>query len=378
MLGRRRLARKYAESFSIYALSRIFTGSLREKLFWGTVLAGAFSLIGIVTYGFLNDFISYDVRTDIRLQHVDNIDYPSLTICPEQVDIHCHNNVSLRNESCHTRPAFVVKYTHPLNHNIQLEVEPNRIYGECVTFNPNGNITAQYTGVDISVKFSIEPLEEKEMIYLVGMHDYDGSRVALHEMTEGHYEFQLREIMDIHRLPSPYPSHCTNGKERSMFPGSYTQEKCKDTCLVKLLVRKCGNAPDMFKPFMTAKEKELVRENDNIRDCWNTTYKDFYTGGGHKACECPLPCEDVSYDYIFLNQEKWDTHYSPGHPTEINLICTSLNKKHLIEVPAYPLTKFLSDIGGWLGLLVGMSALSIVEIFAYVALKMSIHMPNIH
>ena len=371
-LGRKRLAKKYAESFSIYALSRIFAGSWKERLFWGTVLGGAFSLIGVVFYGFLKDYTSFEVRTDLKIQHVANIDYPSLTICPIQMDIFCHNKISEGNKSCHTRPAFNVKYTNLSQYTQLIEARPNKIYPECITFNPDGNISVPYTGLDISIKFYIYPTESVNMTYLVGMHDFDGSRVALHEMTAGRYEFQLRERMDIHRLGKPYPSNCTAGKHLNMFPGRYTQEKCKDTCLVKLLLKRCGHVPDMFKSFMTEEDMKLVRKVDGIRNCWRETYIYFYAGDGHNHCECPLSCNDVSYDYVFLTQEKWHAKNS----TEIHLICTSLKKVHLIELPAYPITKFMSDIGGWLGLLVGMSALSVVEIIAYLALKMSVFLPG--
>ena len=40
------------------------------------------------------------------------------------------------------------------------------------------------------------------------------------------------------------------------------------------------------------------------------------------------------------------------------------------EVPAYPATKFVTDIGGWLGLFSGMSLLSMVELIVFTLLTL--------
>ena len=40
------------------------------------------------------------------------------------------------------------------------------------------------------------------------------------------------------------------------------------------------------------------------------------------------------------------------------------------EFPLYPLTKFVTDIGGWLSLFSGMSLLSVVEIIVFVVLSL--------
>ena len=39
------------------------------------------------------------------------------------------------------------------------------------------------------------------------------------------------------------------------------------------------------------------------------------------------------------------------------------------EFPSYPATKFVTDIGGWLGLFSGLSFLSIVEVLLFVLLS---------
>ena len=39
------------------------------------------------------------------------------------------------------------------------------------------------------------------------------------------------------------------------------------------------------------------------------------------------------------------------------------------EIPAYPATKFVTDIGSWLGLFSGMSFLSVLEILLFIILS---------
>ena len=40
------------------------------------------------------------------------------------------------------------------------------------------------------------------------------------------------------------------------------------------------------------------------------------------------------------------------------------------ERPTYESSKFWSDIGGWLGLLMGMSVMSVIEVLVYLTMKL--------
>ena len=292
-------------------------------------------------------------------------------------DFFCHNKISFGKQPCHLDSPFIIKYQNPKVHNQWLDVTTNDIDKQCVTFNPHGNLSVPYTGFDHPIKLKIYPKVEHFMAFRIQMHDFEGSRVAPRKMSAGRYEFQVKERIDIRRLASPYPSNCTDGKGLSMFPGRYTQEKCKDTCLIKALLKNCSNVPDMFKSLLTEKDKRLVLDKPDILKCWRDTYINFYGGpdggDGQIPCDCPLSCHDVSYDYDFITQEKWDS--KKNNVTEIDLRA-SLKKVYMIELPAYPLTKFFADIGGWLALIVGMSALSVVEIVTYFALRIFVYLPS--
>ena len=76
-------------------------------------------------------------------------------------------------------------------------------------------------------------------------------------------------------------------------------------------------------------------------------------------CDCPLSWEEISVDG---NTEKLVQCSTYGLKFEY----LSKTYAEIVEVPAYPPSKFITDIGGWLSLFTGMSALSLLEIFVFI------------
>ena len=77
-------------------------------------------------------------------------------------------------------------------------------------------------------------------------------------------------------------------------------------------------------------------------------------------CDCPISCNEMyiesKVDLKECNGIKVDFEYLSGTYTEI------------VELPAYPASKFITDIGGWLSLFSGMSALSLLELVIFTPL----------
>ena len=83
---------------------------------------------------------------------------------------------------------------------------------------------------------------------------------------------------------------------------------------------------------------------------------------------CPLPCSERIvkskvettrlYDIVRVHK------YGTGSSFQFKFLSKRQTEVH--EVPTYTSDNFFSDVGSWLGLLVGMSCLSIVEVVAFV------------
>ena len=92
---------------------------------------------------------------------------------------------------------------------------------------------------------------------------------------------------------------------------------------------------------------------------------------------CPMPCRETLfeinieptkiYDQDFIYEQARD----PGYPRFSILpefIVQFENKRitEITEVPVYTMDDFFADVGGWLGLLAGVSFLSLIEIVAFI------------
>ena len=79
---------------------------------------------------------------------------------------------------------------------------------------------------------------------------------------------------------------------------------------------------------------------------------------------CPTPCFEESYvvDQSYIATETVENEI------ELSFTFKELQETHIIDVPSYSLSTFISNFGGVLGLMMGLSAISITEIIVFVML----------
>ena len=229
-----------------------------------------------------------------------------------------------------------------------------------------------------------------------------------YDMEPGHLitiGFNIREQI---RLPEPY-SHC--GETRSTKFGSsipFTFVECRNMCIHKIVMDNCGcvstkyitrsreNGKSCVHYLFTNKTKsdELMTCEDKFAKINHTNFQDL--------CNCHWPCDDMSYPAIMshslwpnrkslesfieqeiLNHPKWDhlkayQHYqklksSNATRDEIYEWVSSHFLKLIVyaqsnivsvkeQIPMYTPTDLLCQVGGCLGLWVGMSVITLVEI----------------
>ena len=122
----------------------------------------------------------------------------------------------------------------------------NYMYPKCITFNQNGS----FQSTD-SKKLHIFPkrsynIRLRYMYPRTFIHDFDDAinsdENQMYQngisLSFGIHIVYIEDIIYIRRQPSPYSSNCTNGEHgESVFPGKYTQKKCKDTCLFRKMMQ---------------------------------------------------------------------------------------------------------------------------------------------
>ena len=71
----------YRDNFTIHGLSRVFTGRLWEKALWSIVLLASLLFVGYATHGFVQEYRSFRVKTDIQVISAKEITFPAITLC---------------------------------------------------------------------------------------------------------------------------------------------------------------------------------------------------------------------------------------------------------------------------------------------------------
>ena len=82
------------------------------------------------------------------------------------------------------------------------------------------------------------------------------------------------------------------------------------------------------------------------------------------SCDCPLACKEVMFKTKY-------TSSLDSNGIFIQIKYDSTMYTMIDELPAYPATKFVTDIGGWLGLFSGSSLLSLVELIVFTVLSLA-------
>ena len=111
-------------------------------------------------------------------------------------------------------------------------------------------------------------------------------------------------------------------------------------------------------------EGRLFNKSKGVRECLIDVLQT-----NDRQCSCPVGCYETYFD-----KKVGDQYYisNLGGPAKISFEYLSNTATEIRERPAYPATQFITDIGGWLSLFTGMSALSLLEVIIFVILSMNV------
>ncbi|CAD5209385.1 unnamed protein product [Bursaphelenchus xylophilus] len=262
-------------------------------------------------------------------------------------------------------------------------------FGNCFTFNYNTSkmIRSERAGSNYGLRFQV----------FVNISDYlptteaAGVRITVHSPTEQPFpdthgysaptgfvsSFAIR-LKSINRLPMPYGQCVQDGKDEDYIfqDKEYSTEGCQRTCIQKYLVQKCGCGDPRFPTYQNHSNCPVAVSA--LRDCLRAEMK-------HAArldtCICQQPCNQEVYT-VSYSCARWPSGQSAGASQECGPLLTpqqclhfhreqaalievyfeQLNYESLKESEAYALPNLLSDFGGQLGLWMGVSVITIMEV----------------
>lgn len=368
-------------------------------MFWLSMLTGGLFLSIFIVYGLIIKFLKYDVYTEIRAQVTDQNFFPSFTICEDRLlknayFSYCGVAQRFRHENyskiCQHKkvkhPDQTLMKEHKYWNNGLFNVTKCLTWGgkgcitskylkslthfnhSCFTWNYMGNMYDIYSHVDIEFNFVGPSYISNVPIIIALPHDHE-----IHEIDatkkidlepEKHYEIKLDKTI-IKRLPSPFPSNCTNKKLGDIFPGKYTRRSCIESHNYIEMFKKCGDTFDYIRQFIPNDIIRIYQRNRTISDVL-TCLSQFGNSEVMKAADCAFPCEELDLDSISTFHERYPALSETVETYHVSIQYQRVDTyKIMEEKKIYSWDQMACEIGGLIGLVIGASVISFVEIMAY-------------
>ncbi len=277
--------------------------------------------------------------------------------------------------------------------------------GFCKTFNPKGKYVQISPGnrFGLTLKLFIDQTDKVPYFtdygagVLVMIHPKDVYPNPFSEgmlVQTGHVtRISLKKVIS-YRKKSPYPSKCSDGKGIfQVFPGAYTVNNCQYSCAIKLTLEKCGDielAYKYHKPAEFAKSMGVLKKtnisNTNMIKCYQSLVQKFLNN--KLACNCPAACKEERI-FTSATSTQWPQpadmgYYKPIVAKLMNKSSVTNEEVHngmvfleiyydelsidiISEEVASIWTKVVSNVGGQLGLWLGASIFSLIEIIGYLS-----------
>ncbi|XP_065666594.1 acid-sensing ion channel 1C isoform X1 [Hydra vulgaris] len=257
-------------------------------------------------------------------------------------------------------------------------------FGLCYTFNPG---TPEYpllkvhrAGVDFGLRLQLNVQQDQ---YYGILRDSSGFKVMIHDQNEpplinelgfaihpGMHTFCSIRKTKVLNLPLPWETACEDKKPDGSK--KYTKSACLMKCRAEFIISICK-----CRSFQHAGQAPVCLPHE-IRDCVRPAIATFMNESDH--CECPVPCEKIRYQTQLSYAQMPAKHYSEAlaklkhideermrhflrdNLLELDLYFEEMTTQVIQQVPAYDEESLFGDIGGQVGLFLGASMLTILEI----------------
>uniref|UniRef100_A0A914MR23 Uncharacterized protein n=1 Tax=Meloidogyne incognita TaxID=6306 RepID=A0A914MR23_MELIC len=274
-----------------------------------------------------------------------------------------------------------------LNRDFQIQIDPE--YGNCWTFNFNDSVELKNSRAG--------PMYGLRLLLNVNQSDYmptteaAGVRIVVHEQDQEPFpdtfgysaptgfvsSFGLKTKI-LHRLDAPY-GKCSDTFRPAgyIYAEHYSPEGCYRNCFQHIILERCG-CGDPHRPCDARNPKE--------RACLSN--QTAVLGGFHHLthdCHCVQPCTENTFETAY-SAASWPaqnfnigqddcalvlgnnftmascTEYYRKNTAYIEIYYEQLNYEKLKETPGYTAINLFSDLGGNIGLWIGFSLITVLEI----------------
>ena len=396
----------FAENVTMHGIFRILSGKrLAERCFWLILFLGSSVYLTYQVAEIGSSFLNYHVITKTETKFQTKLRFPSVTLCPTNAYDRSYTIENARNETKMKEIINITdkgksiiwsysfaqeRYCYPTH--FKAVLIPS--IGLCYTFNPDGSLFQNRAGslYGLEVWLYVTDLEEDHFDDLV---NGKGVFISVHHPEEfsvpsldgiglapGFSNIISLKRKTMVRQKAPYPSNCTDGsKSRQIFPGRYTLPNCQISCTELEALRRCGSTYGSTIPLYLLDEQKKLLSPD-LLSAYNCLFEPLMLNYLLEfKCDCQIPCKEDKYEKA-LSFIRWPSSRQIDSirqqaPSSLNISEALLNKNLLklsvfygemtdeiiTEAPEWTWTSLLSDIGGAMGVWLGASIFSIIELF---------------
>ncbi|XP_041464136.1 amiloride-sensitive sodium channel subunit beta-like [Lytechinus variegatus] len=282
-------------------------------------------------------------------------------------------------------------------------------YGNCYIFNSgqDGNtLTTNRPGPSYGLSMELFVQQDE---YMEDLTDVAGFRVIVHHpsnmpfpsddgifVSPGLVTAIGVHVLEIERLPDPY-GECKedyDGIEDNIYYQnyniSYSVQTCEQSCYQYAVRNECGCSDPSFPSPLYSNGTFFPCDIDSDVEtaCLERIERKYFIGS--LGCECPAACHDINYlptissatwpsdNYerkLFEKMTKSNAEmrkqirgqtpsdWTRSNMAKVEIYFDEFNYEYIRQDKAYTIPDLLSDIGGQLGLWLGLSVITVFEIF---------------
>ena len=270
--------------------------------------------------------------------------------------------------------------------------------GQCYTFNQDGSLKQIIPGPTMGIFAVFYLANNANTTKSIGATSTHGIEVFIHK-PNGQYLAGTDGILGIpghltrisvrqktyKRLPAPYPDKCVDDNVNG------NPHECQIKCIALHQIKECKVISITIKHYFNdISTKNLgnmslmpIPTTDDEHACIRKVVEQFTNE--QLSCDCYVPCNEMVFDYS-ISQSRWphddirndilsvinsqigenvSEYESNRHLAAIQVYYTQLQYDEILQEKAYSVDKFLSDLGGLLGLFIGASVFSGIEFLIF-------------
>ena len=391
----RRKSNKNTFNFSTHGLNRAAAESKFEGYFWKFMVLVGVSLSAYLIHGRISKYFLHDVYTKVSLVVTDINNFPAVTICNydllrKMYFTYCGSNILDKHYNdenfCSNSSKNYIHAQNVINsynwsngifkvlgcktasgmycaNNSFLKSLQNYNHS-CFTLNYNNNLHDVFG--EVQLQFKSTKLDNSSTIAI--LHDPDILEIDLTKQVK----LDLGKIYDIStektivkRLPYPFPSNCSNEKGNDLFPGKYSRHTCIESYIYIDMYKQCGDVIDYVRPLIPYGIRQKFSKRKKIKEM-KRCLQQYSTKEIEDTLYCHFPCESLEFVIIPSFTEK--VIYPDTYTVNIHFHQTDIIRM-IEEKELYSWYQMTSQVGGFVGLIIGASLMSFVEIIVYLTIR---------